>query len=385
MDNNPRLQSLINSYLNQSITDPERIELLDYFQNPDFFIEIEERMGREFDVQHDIYSMEVKYQSLLLHHVFHHQGARSIPAKKTKFWPWLATAAAMVAVVALAWFFTSKVDSRNVDKNQLVINNEILPGKNGATVTMSDGKVIHLSDSKNSIVLETQRMYYDDGSPIDSVAVESMKEVVVKTRNGQSYKFTLPDGSSVWLNASSVLTIPMDRFGEKQRTVALEGEAYFEIMKNKSLPFIVKSKAQHIEVLGTHFNVNAYKDEALVTTTLLEGSVRLVNNDSQHMLRPGEQAVNTGKSINIKTVDVNKAVDWINGDFNFEHTDFRIVMREIARWYDVDVIYDKSVPNDIRSGGWISRNTKLSVVLRAIEKSGQVHFKIDGRRIYVIK
>ncbi|MNL30601.1 fec operon regulator FecR [compost metagenome] len=170
-----------------------------------------------------------------------------------------------------------------------------------------------------------------------------------------------------------------------KRRVKLEGEGYFEIAKDKTHPFVVESRGQEVEVLGTHFNVNAYTDEKVVATTLLEGAVKVTSNQNQQLLKPGEQAVNSGRAIKVARVDAENIIDWKEGDFYFEHADFRSVMRKIGRWYDVEVIYDRSVPERITSNGLISRNNKLSAVLKSIEKSGQVHFKIDGKKIYVTK
>ncbi|MNL40184.1 hypothetical protein D3C87_1625150 [compost metagenome] len=155
--------------------------------------------------------------------------------------------------------------------------------------------------------------------------------------------------------------------------------------KDKHRPFIVSSKGQQIEVLGTHFNVNSYSDEPGAVTTLLEGSVKVKAGNQQKIIRPGEQVLSRSGGMTVREIDVDNVLDWKNGDFNLNHIDFKTAMRKIARWYDMDIIYDENVPDNMESGGWISRDKPLSAVLKSIEASGLVKFKVEGRKIYVIQ
>jgi transmembrane sensor len=138
-------------------------------------------------------------------------------------------------------------------------------------------------------------------------------------------------------------------------------------------------------VLGTHFNINSYSDEPAVSTTLIQGSVKVSTANKVQMLKPGEQSVNDGKSIKVSQVDVDSSIDWKNGDFNLDGVEFKIAMRKIARWYNMEVVYDEAISDNIRSGGWVSRKNSLSTVLKSIEASGQVHFRIKGKQIYITK
>jgi ferric-dicitrate binding protein FerR (iron transport regulator) len=167
--------------------------------------------------------------------------------------------------------------------------------------------------------------------------------------------------------------------------VALTGEGYFEVAKDRSHPFIVEAAGQQVEVLGTHFNVNSYADEPVVATTLLEGSVKVSAAASARTIVPGEQARSSGGGISVARVNTGQVVDWKDGDFNLEGVDFRAAMRKLGRWYNVEFVYDRSVPGDIEAGGWISRSSPLSAVLKSIENSGQVRFKIEGRKVLVFK
>lgn len=384
MGNNIRLQNLLSAYFNKDLSESENEELLSYFYNPLFIKEIEERLGQEFDSESGLEEMTEQQQLKILNKVFEEQAEFTPPIKRIWLWPWVACAIAITALISGIWFYkVTKVTL--VKESNFVYKDDVLPGRTGGAITLSDGRVIKLSGGKDGIILQPGRMRYNDGTRLSSDTVEISGSIKASTLRGQTYRFLLPDGSKVWLNANSTLSLYLDAFGKHKRVVELEGEAYFEIAGNKKVPFVVKSKRQRVEVLGTHFNINTYSDEPVVTTTLLEGSVRLVTVRQERILEPGEQALTTDKVVEVTRIDVSKAVDWIAGDFNFEDTDFRVAMREICRWYDMEIVYDQSVPKDIRSGGWISRSNPLSSVLRSIEKSGQVHFKIEGKKIYVTK
>jgi ferric-dicitrate binding protein FerR (iron transport regulator) len=207
----------------------------------------------------------------------------------------------------------------------------------------------------------------------------------LSTVPGQTYVVILPDQSKVWLNSASSLRYPASFASLKNRTVELQGEAYFEIAKDAKHPFIVKTGTQSVQVLGTHFNINSYTDEQAITTTLLEGLVRISSGKTERVLKVGEQAVNKNNQVSISKVNTDNITDWVNGDFYFDNMDFRAAMRKIGRWYDLDIVYDRSLPVDIEAGGWISRNNKLSTVLHLIEKSGQVHFKVEGKKLYITR
>jgi ferric-dicitrate binding protein FerR (iron transport regulator) len=191
----------------------------------------------------------------------------------------------------------------------------------------------------------------------------------------------------VWLNADSRLEFPSNFGGAKQRIVKLSGEGYFEVAKDKKHPFAVQTKNQDVTVLGTHFNINAYDDEPSIRTTLLEGSVRVAigANFQSVVLRPNQQAINRDNGIKVQTVEVENELAWQKGDFVFADEDFKTTMRKIARWYDLEIIYDTSVPVNIALAGWISRNSNLSTVLKRIALASKLHFTIDGRRVTVRK
>ncbi|MET4546268.1 transmembrane sensor [Pedobacter africanus] len=307
-----------------------------------------------------------------------------------RLWPRIVAAAAVALVVFGAGLFYFGGGNR-LNPDKIAYKNDVAPGKQGATLTLASGKKIRLSDASNGELaneagisinktVDGQLVYEIKGSEADPNKINTLS-----TANGETYKVRLPDGSMVYLNAASSLTYPASLNERGLRRVRLDGEAFFQVAKDKAHPFIVQTKNQEIKVLGTEFNVNSYKDEAVVATTLIEGSVQVVSGKHQQVIKPGEQLVNNGTDLNVAKANMENITDWKDGDFYFERVDFRLAMRKIARWYDVEVIYDESVPDDIRSGGWISRNNKLSAVLKSIEKSGQVQFKIEGKKIYVTK
>ncbi|MEJ2880179.1 FecR family protein [Pedobacter sp. GR22-6] len=308
------------------------------------------------------------------------------PAWKT----WAAVVAVLVTSAIGLYLFTSGNSSQDL----LVSVPDFAPAKNTAILTLANGKQIKLTDQSQgqlatesgvsiSKTKEGELLYtalQDDRSAALPVTINT-----IATPRGGTYLVSLPDGTRVWLNAASTLRYPT-RFIGKERSVELSGEAYFEVAKihDKRMPFFVRSERQTVEVLGTHFNVNNYDDEEQVKTTLLEGSVRIGSmNGKNALLKPGEQAIIQSGSLNVQTADLSTEMAWKNGEFIFTNNDFRTEMRKVARWYDVEIIFDESVPKDISLGGFISNSKNISAVLKLIALTGKVHFKIEGRRILV--
>lgn len=272
-------------------------------------------------------------------------------------------------------------------------NKKILPGGNMAYLTMANGAVIKLNGRKNG-KLATQTgvqiskvkdgvLAYNNESGAGQNPNEPAYNMINIPRGGQ-YQLVLADGTRVWLNSASSLKYPIAFYG-KERKVELSGEAYFEVAKNPSKPFTVSVNGISVKVLGTHFNVMAYEDEKDVTTTLLEGSVKLMHHDHQALLKPGQQGMlnNQQTAFNIKNVDVDDAVAWKNGFFVFNDEDIQTIMKRISRWYDVDVIFPEKFKRK-NFGGTVSRFKDVSEVLHSLELTGSVHFRTEGRRITVM-
>jgi ferric-dicitrate binding protein FerR (iron transport regulator) len=267
---------------------------------------------------------------------------------------------------------------------------EVLPGGNRAILTLANGTAIVLDSAGNGelarqgstriVKLDNGQLAYHTKGNQDA---EVMYNTMTTPRGGQ-YKLILPDGTAVWLNAASSIRYPT-AFTGKQRQVDITGEAYFEVAPDKAMPFIVMvNKTQKIEVLGTHFNVNAYDDETSINTTLLEGSVKVVQGDRDRILAPGQQAQvdkKGGFSV-IPNANTEAAVAWKNGVFLFDHSNVQSVMRQLARWFDMEVEYRGQPTSDL-FGGDIRRSLPLTKVFHFLEKS-QVHFSIEGKKIIVM-
>jgi transmembrane sensor len=301
---------------------------------------------------------------------------------------WVAIAATVVVIFTVGLLFF-KNTAKNVIQVASVKANVIKPGKNSATLTLSDGKKILLSEATNGKLTEEEGVTISKSADgkliynIQNLIGATDKINTISTAKGETYQLRLPDGTNIWLNASSNLTYTTVLLKDGVRNVKLEGEAYFEVAKDKQHPFIVKTGKQQVEVLGTHFNINAYADDALIKTTLLQGAVKIYNNGQSQLLKPGQQAEVGNKGINLlDNVDVEEAVAWKNGDFQFNEN-LESIMAKIARWYDVEVVYQNKPATDLTFSGKISRSRNISGILKMLEYNGDVHFKVEGRRVTV--
>ncbi|MBB6107605.1 FecR family protein [Mucilaginibacter lappiensis] len=303
-------------------------------------------------------------------------------------WPRIAAAASVVICLAIGgyYFLLHKKDSPQTAQ---IHQHDIAPGSNKAILTLANGKRIILSGNPNGKLAQEGNAEINktaDGQIVYQATDESAGGAAAfnttSTPRGGQYHVLLSDGTNVWLNAASSITYPTT-FSGNNRTVEITGEVYFEVAHNAAKPFRVKSKGQLVEVLGTHFNINSYADEPALKTTLLEGSINITVNNHARLLKPGEQATVVQNNMNIATADPDQAVGWKNGDFIFNDEDLQNVMRQIARWYDVDVIY-KNNTGYKKFFGTISRTKKLSEILKALEMNQNVHFKMEGRRIEVM-
>lgn len=383
-----RLAELYHKYLSKDITEEQRLEFLTYVRNPAYTEFMEELISGSYEHPEVLNSLSTEageriFQAIVGEH------KTKIP-KRVCLWPRIAVAVALATVIFGALLFYDHGINQEQSK-QPVYKNDVAPGISGATLTLSNGKKIRLSDAQNGEVAKEAGVMITkskNGEVVYEVKGDSGeldKFNTLSTANGETYKLRLPDGSYVWLNSASSLTYSSRLVENGKRIVKLQGEGYFEVAKDKSHPFVVVTNKQNVEVLGTHFNINSYTNEAIVATTLIEGAVSVISGNLRQVIKPGQQAINNGSSIKVNEVNLENVLDWKNGDFNLDELDFRVAMRKIARWYNVDVVYEASVPQNIKSGGWISRNRTLSAVLKHIESSGQLHFKVEGRVVYVAK
>lgn len=325
-----------------------------------------------------------------------------IPMQRTWFRinrVYLSAAATLVFVFSIAGYFY--FSSNKLDKKQqsaLQAKNIILPGGNKAVLTLANGSAVILDEtngvlSKQGNVSVTKskdgKVTYEVAKYKDDKDKAAAYNTIATPRGGQ-YQVNLADGTKVWLNAASTLKFPV-AFNTKKRVVELTGEAYFEVnpkplagKKQVRIPFLVKTRNQVVEVLGTHFNVNAYDDEPNTKTTLLKGAVKVVQTASHHsaLLKPGQQSV-TDKDITVFEVDASQSVEWQKGYFLFDNESAESIMRKISRWYNVEVEYKGNIRYR-KFGGRISKFEDISQILKVMEKTQVIHFQIEGRRVIVM-
>ncbi|MEP7259489.1 MAG: FecR domain-containing protein [Flavitalea sp.] len=308
---------------------------------------------------------------------------------------WLRYAAAILLLLGTvsAYFLLSPRPQQQASlthASSIKTVHDIEAGKSGAILTLSDGSSITL-DSATSGVLSTQgsaKVVLSNGQVAYKTENMRSSETVyntMSTPNGRQYKLLLPDGTAVWLNAASSITYPT-AFTGKERKVSITGEAYFEVTKDPSKKFLVSAVGAITEVLGTHFNFNAYNDEKDLKVSLLEGAVKVIKDETVSMLAPGEQAQirANGQSIINKNIDLDEVMAWKNGLFYFDRTNLMTIMLQVERWYDADIIYQGDV-KEMNFSGAIPRKENISEVLKMLELTGVIHFRVEGKKVYVTR
>lgn len=303
-----------------------------------------------------------------------------------RLWIRIAVAASIVLACTMGgyyYFFSEKINTQT----DFAVTNDIVPGKNAATLTLANGKKIALADAHDGELAKEAGVVItktSDGQLIyeikDKGGLAGSKNNTLSTARGETYRVRLPDGSLVWINAATTLSYPASFASLKKRTVELNGEAYFEVSKDKTRPFIVKTAKQQLVVLGTHFNINSYTDEEHTVTTLIEGSVKI---NEGTLLKPGEQAqLSDNGNINVRPANIEEALGWKNGFFLFDKDDLPAVMRQISRWYNINVKYEGEIPK-ASFDGKVYRNLNLSKALEVL-KYANVKFRIEGKTIIIM-
>jgi transmembrane sensor len=322
------------------------------------------------------------------------------PGKTKKDYGWLKVAATILVTfsIGLAVFKYAGKTTRQ-QKPVLVAKHaiDIPPGGNKAYLTLNDGSRITLSNARNGklavapgIQVTKEKdgliVYHFNNSANDKSSDSAGEFNTITTPRGGQYELVLADGSKVMLNAESSLRFPV-AFSTNERRVELTGEAYFEVAKNKAKPFIVHANNTDIRVLGTHFDVNAYNDDHMLTTTLLEGSVRMESGKYSAVLKPGQQGSvsDNPSSILVKEADIDEVMAWKNGIFLFNDEDLNGVMKKIARWYNVEVEFKDQAVKKERYSGSVSRFSKISQLLRKLQELGGVEFQIEPDKVVVMK
>lgn len=304
---------------------------------------------------------------------------------------WFRYAAVLTIIVGVGAYFLFRTPAQSDTAKEDIpaLINTIQPGKDKAVLTLADGSTILLDSAGNGAIAQqgnTRIMKDADGKIVygsDGSLPASTMMNTMRTPRGGKYQLTLPDGTRAWLNAASSVTFPA-AFPTQERKVSITGEVYFEVSQDKSRPFIVSGGKANVQVLGTQFNVNTYEDEKLLKVTLLNGSVKVEDQQSKAavVLTPGQQAQLGSTLTTSKNIDINQVMAWKNDLFNFEDMDLEDAMRQISRWYDIKVVYENGVPGT-QLWGKMSRNTSFERMLRNLKDIG-VNYRINERKELVI-
>jgi len=393
---NERIKILASKFLDGSATEAEKQELhtwYDEWKDDEMIVPTEETGGQD--------AVKQRILSGILQHMQEedekneeHATAPVIEMKTSRVKWWAVAAVLLVLIGGAGTYFAmrSTEKSAQVFAANDLYKNDVAPGTNTATLQLADGRIVNLADSiqtglqQGAASLEKE----NGGTLVYNPNPASQKEGspiafnTISTPNGGEFKVVLADGSKVWLNAASSLRFPAAFTGD-ERNVILTGEAYFEIAKDAHKPFTVTANGTTTRVLGTHFNIKAYNDEHDVTTTLVEGSVRIESNGQQKNLVPGQQALirTDAKNISVSSADVDDAIAWKNGYFTFRNENIKDIMRRISRWYDISVTYEPGVDANA-FGGTFSRSKSLKQLLKSLEITNTIHFKIEGKNVTVL-
>jgi len=310
---------------------------------------------------------------------------------RSKRWRLAASVILVISSLFVSWYYIFRPHS-NFKNQPIVVQHDVPPATKRAQLILDNGKTINLDEQKKGLLTiqnNVQVTKTEEGNlNFQSTANDSdhnptrINQLI--TPQGGQYTLQLSDGSKVWLNAASRFSFPADFSGDK-RVVELDGEAFFEVTHHTSKPFIVKAKDTEIVVLGTQFNITAYHDEGLTKTTLIDGAVRVNHNNMSRELKAGLQAITMQDSpIQVKSIDVKEATAWKDGYFYFKDESLDNIMRQLQRWYNIEVVYHPKVNKTQTFGGIISNKNHISNILSLMELTEGIHFKIEGRRVTVM-
>lgn len=401
-----RLKYLLDQFAANSLTEAEFDELFMLIGQGENENEIKAALAADLDAQKPgrydrLYWAEKFKKTVSLEEFPLLRQTQGQDDKVRRMFPLRRVVVAASIILALgvgSYFIFNTLRQAQSDKQQVTNNQQQdikAPEANRAMITLANGGKVFLDEVANGELVQQSNVIVTktaDGKIVYSQeSVVGSREIQYNTltnpRGSKVIDMTLSDGSRVWLNAGSSVTYPV-AFVVDERKINITGEAYFEISPHllkggKKMPFIVSKGDMEVTVLGTHFNVNAYDDEADIKVTLLEGSVKVSNGSASDFLKPGQQAQITTAIKVVNAVVVEQVVAWKNGLFQFNRGSLQEVMRQIARWYDVDVTYEGIIP-ERQFGGKINRDANASQVLKILEES-KVNFRIEGKKIFVMK
>ncbi len=404
-------QQLLEKYINNQCTPQEAEELFEYLEQDASGKVLLEQLQNEFKKamqENELVPPEISInvRERLIHFIGQTEG---LPFYKRPFFR-LAAAAAIVAGLCTGSYFLF-LDNRDhlpvpTATKASLYKNDVAPGGNKAVLTLGDGSTIILDSAQNGSLAQqgnTTVMKLSNGQLVYDAGKFDGQEIIyntLSTPRGGQYQIVLADGTRVWLNAASSIRFPT-RFIGNERKVAITGEVYFEVAPSRSpvgwrggkqafivniLPSMGGAGGGQVEVQGTHFNINAYDDEAMTKVTLLEGSVKVsdIRHSASGILKAGQQAQLNNQKIQVMDgADLDEVMAWKNGQFYFDEADIRTVMRQVEKWYDVEVKYEAEITYSFVAE--ISRDVKVSKLLNILEFTDLVHFKIEGNKITVMK
>ena len=394
---NKRLEYFLNSYLAKTITAAEENEMFILLSDNANDKQVKEYMDHLWDKTNAGHQLNEERSQKILSHIFNEQQVNVVSINngpRSKRWMWAAASIALlVSTVSIYYLLNKGVTSKTItstERPSSKYKNDVQPGSNGAILKLADGSTIVLdSVSNGTLSKQGNILVIKNGGSLNYIqgngnATSNEGFNIIETPKGKQFEIALEDGTKVWLNAASSIRFPVI-FDSKERRVEITGEAYFEVTQNANKPFRVAVNGTTVEVLGTHFNINSYNDEASLNTTLLEGSVKVMRGSNTIMLSPGQQAqVNKNGAIaKLQHVNTVQVVAWKNNSFSFNNTDLKQLMRQLARWYDVDIEYKNDNSEPVKFNGDISRTVTLSNVLKMLELTGEVSFGIEGKKIIV--
>ncbi|MDB5275020.1 MAG: anti-FecI sigma factor, FecR [Chitinophagaceae bacterium] len=377
---NKRLQKLARNYLKGKLSASEQQEIDEWFLN-----EESSESTTEINLSSD------QHRRQLLARIHSKAGITQPETRVSRLWVKITVAASVLLMLSVGAYI---VLHQKIAKQQTAQNiQDIGPGGNKAILTLANGEKVQLTGAKNGLVAQqggvaiakkSDGLLSYSNNQADPSEEKAQLFNTIQTPRGGKYKLVMADGTIAILDAASSIRYPV-AFNGKERSVEITGQVYFEVIHNADQPFKVSVKGQIIEDLGTKFNINAYDDEPVIKTTLLEGSIALTRSNHTTILRPGQQAVNTIKEADTKVVvaDIEEVVAWKNDYFVFNNEAIESVMRKISRWYDVDIQYKDGQKIKETYLGGLTRYSNVSQVLKMLEITGDVKFEIKGKTIVV--
>ncbi len=382
-----RILSLLEQFNNGSISDQDMQELIAWYESFENDLQYTDDLTDE--LRHKIKQDQFLLVNRKLDKELEHQTLQ-LTKKSHSLWSRVMVAASLLIVLSVGTYF---ILNRQEPSTQVAqrLKNDVAPGGDKAILTLSTGQQIILTDAGNGKLASENnttitksgngQIVYENGSDDASAIIYN----TMTTPKGGKYTLTLADGTVAILDAGSSVTYPV-AFRGKERVVKMTGQVYFSVVHNSEKPFKVMVNDQVIEDLGTEFNVNAYEDEPIIKTTLVQGSAKIWKGSSSAMLKPGQQGVTSsaGNGIDVSAANISSDIAWKEGYFRFNDEKIESIMRKLSRWYNIDVQYVGQKPQD-EFNGRMSRYKNISQVLKQLEKTEGVHFKVEGRRVTVME